>query len=79
MAEKHISGRQLRHGAHEETLAPGETMIVKKRDGKIFEMKRVDSGPKSINAGLDRLLAEMPSEGSRAQTDLAAMIIEDRE
>jgi hypothetical protein len=79
MAEKHITGRQLRHKAHEETLAPGESMIVKKRDGKIFQMKRIDASPKSMNAGLDRLLAEMPPEGPRTKTDLAAVIIEDRE
>jgi hypothetical protein len=79
MAEKHITGRQLRHGAHEETLTPGESMIVKKRGGKVFEMKRIDAGPKSMNAGLDRLLEEMPPEGNRTKTNLARAIIEDRE
>jgi hypothetical protein len=79
MAEKHITGRQLRHAAHEETLAPGESMIVKKRDGKVFELKRIDAHPRSMSAGLQKLLEEMPPEGPRVKTDLARIIIEDRE
>ena len=79
MAEKRITGRQLRHGTPEETLAPGQTLLIEKRDGKIFELKRVDTGARSINAELDRLLQEMPPEGRREKSDLARVIIEDRE
>lgn len=32
-----------------------------------------------MNAGLDRLLAEMPPEGERVPTNLAQIIAEDRE
>jgi hypothetical protein len=79
MAQKHISGRELRHGAPEESLSPGESLQIKKRGGKRFELKRIDVGEKSILAGLDQLLAEMPSSGPAVKTDLARIIIEDRE
>ena len=79
MARKKISGRQLRHGAPEEKLSPGESILVEKRGGKVFELRRVDRGKKSMNAGLDRLLAEMPSTGPACPTDLARIIVEDRE
>jgi len=62
----------------EETLAPGQAIVIEKRDGKVFELKRIDAGAKSINAKLDRLLKEMPPEGRREKTDLARVIIEDR-
>lgn len=79
MKGKRISGRDLRRGTPEETLAPGESLTVKKRGGKVFELRRVDAGKKSMNASLDRLLAEIPAEGPRVKTDLARIIIEDRE
>jgi len=79
MANKQITGRQLRHKAHEETLAPGESMIIKKRGGKVFEMKRIDENPRSMIAGLDKLFEEIPPEGPRVKVDGARMIIEDRE
>jgi len=79
MKLRQITGRDLRRSTPEETLAPGESVIVKKNGGKVFELKRVDPGPKSMKAGLDRLLAEMPSEGKRVRTNLARIIIEDRE
>ena len=79
MSQKRISGRKLRHGAPEELLSPGESVLVEKRGGKVFELTRVDVGDKSISAGLDRLLAEMPPGGPACQTDLARIILEDRE
>ncbi len=79
MANKKISGRELRHGAPEETLSPGESVLVEKRGGKVFELRRIDAGQKSMNAGLDRLLAEMPPTGPACKTNLASIIIEDRE
>ena len=79
MAQKKISGRQLRHGAPEETLSPGEAVLVEKRGGKLFELRRIDSGRKSLTAGLDQLLADMPSVGPAVRTDLARIITEDRE
>ena len=79
MKSRQITGRDLQRGTPEETLAPGESIIVKKQRGKIFELKRVDPGSKSLNAGLDSLLAQMPPEGKRVRTNLARIIIEDRE
>ena len=74
-----ISGRKLRREAVEEQLAPGESVRVVKEGGKEFELRRVDTDAGDINAGLDRLLAEIPPQGARVPTDLARIIIEDRE
>ncbi|HXI69406.1 MAG TPA: hypothetical protein VNN22_03505 [Verrucomicrobiae bacterium] len=79
MAQKHISGRQLRHGSPEETLSPGESVTIKKRGGKVFELKRIDGGEKSILEGLDKLLQEMPATEPACPVDLSRIIIEDRE
>jgi hypothetical protein len=79
MKKRQLTGRDLRRGTPEETLAPGESVLIKKSRGKLFELTRIDSGPKSMNAGLDRLLSEMPPAGARVRTDLAAAIIQDRQ
>jgi hypothetical protein len=79
MKRKHLTGRDLRRGTPEENLAPGESVLIKKSCGKVFELRRVDQGVKSMNAGLDRLLSEMPPTGPRTKTNLARVIIEDRE
>ena len=79
MATKTISGRQLRHGAPEETLSPGESVRVKKRDGKVFELRRVDKGERDILADVDEIMEEIPRTGPAHATDLARIIIEDRE
>ena len=79
MATKTISGRQLRHGAPEEALSPGEMVRVKKRDGKTFELRRVDSGERDILRDLDQVLEEVPTSGKPHPTNLARIIIEDRE
>lgn len=79
MAQKRISGRQLRHGSPEETLSPGESVQIHKRNGKVFELKRIDAGARSLIRGLDRLLAETPATGPAAKINLASIIIEDRE
>jgi hypothetical protein len=79
MAQKRISGRQLRHGSPEETLSPGGSVQIHKRNGKVFELKRIDAGARSLIRGLDRLLAETPVTGATVKTNLARIIIEDRE
>ena len=79
LATKTISGRQLRHSAPEEALSPGEAVRVKKRDGKTFELRRVDMGGRDILADLDQILEEIPTTGPARPTDLARMVIEDRE
>ena len=74
-----ITGRTLRRASPEEGLAPGETLVVKKKGGKVFELRRVDEGTRSVSAGLDRLLVDMPPEGPRISVDLSAIIVEERE
>ncbi len=71
--------RRLRREAVEEQLAPGESLRVTKEGGKKINLQRVHRGQADINAGLDALLAEMPAEGQRARTNLATIIIKDRE
>ena len=79
MKRKHITGRELRQGAPEEKLSRGESILVRKRTGKMFELKRIDNGRKNILGELDRILAEIPASGPRHRTNLAKIIIEDRE
>jgi hypothetical protein len=61
------------------TLSPGESVRVRKRGGKIFELRRVDSGGRDILADLEQILEEIPSTGPAQIIDLARIIIEDRE
>jgi hypothetical protein len=79
MESKTISGRQLRHGAPEEALSPGESVRVKKRDGKVFELRRLDSGRRDILADLDQILGEIPASEPEPATNLARIIVEDRQ
>ena len=76
---KTITGRQLRRGTPEERLMPGESIIVRKQVGKVFELKRVDVREKSILKGLDQLLRDIPNPGKPRRTNLARTIIEDRD
>ncbi len=78
-AQKTITGRELRRGTPEERLIPGESVIVKKQGGKVFELKRVDVQPPSILKALDQLLADIPNPGEPVRTNLARIIIEGRE
>ena len=78
-AQKTITGRELRRGTPEERLIPGESVIVKKQGGKVFELKREDVQPPSILKALDQLLADIPNPGEPVRTNLARIIIEDRE
>ena len=79
MAQKHISGRQLRHGSPEESLSPGESLIVKKRGGKVFRLTRTDAGGRDINAQMDQIFKDIPPEAPRVRTDLARLLQEERE
>ena len=79
MAQKHISGRQLRHGSPEESLAPGQSLIIKKRGGKVFRLTRTDTGAQDINAEMDQLFKDVPPEGPRTRTDLVKLLLEERE
>jgi len=79
MPPKHITGRQLRHGSPEETLSPGESLTIKKRGGKVFQLTRTDSGGEDINAQMDQLFKDIPPEGPRVKTDLVRVLLQDRE
>jgi hypothetical protein len=78
-AQKTITGRELRRGTPEERLMPEESVIVQKQGGKVFELKRVDVEPQSILKALDQLLEDIPNPGEPVRTNLARIIIEDRE
>jgi hypothetical protein len=79
MPSKRISGRQLRHGAPEENLSPGQSLVIEKRGGKRFELTRIDTGPANFNAQMDQIFREIPPEGKRVKTNLARVLFEDRE
>jgi hypothetical protein len=79
MPSKRISGRELRHGAPEESLSPGESIVVEKRGGKKFELTRIDKGAVNFNEQMDRIFQEIPAEGKRVKTNLARILLEDRE
>ena len=79
MANKRITGRELRHGAPEESLSPGESVVIEKRGGKRFELTRIDAGPVDFNKQMDRVFLEIPAEGKRTKTNLARTLLEDRE
>lgn len=79
MANKRITGRQLRHGAPEENLSPGQSLLIEKRGGKRFELTRIDAGPANFNEQMDEIFREIPAEGKRVKTNLARMLLEDRE
>jgi hypothetical protein len=78
MPSKRVSGRQLRHGAPEENLSPGESIVIEKRGGKRFELTRIDKGAVSFNEQMDRVFQEIPAEGTRVKTNLARTFLEDR-
>lgn len=79
MAGKRITGRQLRHGAPEEHLSPGESFVIEKRGGKRFELTRIDAGPVNFNEQMDQIFRDIPAEGKRVKTDLARTLLEERE
>ena len=79
MASKRITGRQLRHGAPEEGLSPGQSLVIEKRGGKRFQLTRIDNGPVNFNQQMDQVFREIPAEGKRVKTDLARALLEDRE
>ncbi len=79
MANKRITGRELRHGAPEENLSPGESIVIEKRGGKRFELTRIDKGAVNFNEQMERVFREIPAEGKRVKTNLARTLLEDRE
>ena len=76
---KVISSREMRRGTPEETLASGESLLIKKQGGKVFELRRVDRNDKSLLKQLDQLLDDIPVKGQRVRINLAKIICEERE
>ncbi|HEY3853698.1 MAG TPA: hypothetical protein VGO67_04815 [Verrucomicrobiae bacterium] len=79
MADKRITGRQLRHGAPEERLSPGQSLVIEKRGGKRFELTRIDAGPVNFDEQMNKIFREIPARGKRLKTDLVQVLLEDRE
>jgi hypothetical protein len=79
MSKRRITGRQLRHGAPEESLSPGQSVVIEKRSGKRFELTRIDSGPANFNEQMDQIFHEIPPEGRQPKTNLARILLEERE
>ena len=79
MPNKRISGRQLRHGAPEENLSPGQSLVIEKRGGKRFALTRIDAGPANFNDQMDQIFRQIPPQGKRVKTNLARLLLEDRE
>lgn len=79
MSEKRITGRELRHGAPEERLSPGQSLLIEKRGGKRFALTRLDSGPADFNQQMDEIFREIPAKGPRRKTNLARIVLEERE
>jgi hypothetical protein len=78
-AHKAISGRELRRGTPEEKLTPGESILIHKQGGKVFQLRRVDSGEKGFIRQLDELLADTANSNQQVPTDFSRVILEDRE
>jgi hypothetical protein len=78
-AHRTITGRDLRRGAPEEGLRPGESVIIEKKSGKLFELKRVDVRPRSIIAAVDKIIEDIPIEGRRVKMDAVKIVLEERE
>jgi len=77
--QKTISISQLRRGTPEEGLVPGESLIIQKQGGKVFELRRLESEETSLVKQLDDLMSEVPNPGERTRTNFASLITEDRE
>lgn len=77
--QKTITGRDLRRGASEDGLRPGGPVMIEKKSGNRFELKRVDASPKSIIAAVDRIIEEVPIEGPRIKIDAVKLFLDDRE
>ena len=79
MSSKRITGRELKRGAPRETLSTSESIVSEKRGGKRFELTRIDRGPANFNEQMDRIFQEIPAQGERIKTNLARMLVEERD
>jgi len=59
---KTISSRTLKRGCPEETLQAGESLQVKKSNGKRFELRRLEDAPRtSFLDGWREVMTEIPN------------------
>jgi hypothetical protein len=76
--QKTITGRELKRGTHEEGLAPGQALRVKKAGGKEFLVIRETDSPNLADLHA-QIMREIPLTGPTQKTDLAAWHQEDDE
>jgi hypothetical protein len=75
---KTITGRELKRGTPEESLAPGEALRVKKSGGKEFLVIRETEAPDLADLHAE-IMRDIPLTGPSQKTDLAALHEEDEE
>jgi len=75
-AMKTISSRRHKRSRPEDTLSPGETLLVEKPGGRQLELRRVDAPRRSRLAGLAEAMREVPNKGG-PRTDVAAWCAEE--
>ena len=79
MALKELTAEEFRHGTLEETLGPGESLIIKHQSGKVFELRRIDNEMEAFLNSLDDIFREIPSDPAVDRVDMAKIVIEDRD
>ena len=75
---KTITGRELKRGTPEESLAPGEALRVKKSGGKEFLIVRETGAPNLADLHAE-IMRDVPLTGPSQKTNLAAWHEEDEE
>ena len=75
---KTITGRELKRGTPEESLAPGEALRVKKASGKEFLVLRETDTP-DLAALHAEIMRDIPLDGPAQKTNLAEWHQEDEE
>jgi hypothetical protein len=75
---KTITGRELKRGTPEESLAPGEALRVKKAGGKHFLVLRETEAP-NLEDLHTQIMREIPLSGPTQKTNLAVLHEEDEE
>jgi hypothetical protein len=74
-----VTGRNLRRRSPEERLAPGDKLLVAKKCGKFFEMRRVDQAKRNMLAELNQIIKEIPIVRHASSKHLSSIFLEDRE
>ena len=60
-------------------MAPGEKLLVVKKGGKLFELRRVDQGKRDLLADLNQIIKEIPIVRHASSRQLSSIFLEDRE